>query len=139
MTMDDAVVADISGAIDRLLGARRLVADAFGVTSASGLVRRVRDGEIPRHGRLPNGMEYLVHGIGYTVVYNDGRGAHLDACDGGAGDCFKAYDVRQILQDICVQVPSLELIRQVCDDWVARGRLGTSGEATYMVVDPEVG
>lgn len=136
--MDDAVYAEVSGAIDGLLDARRLVADVFGVSSASSLVRRVLDGEVPRQGHFPNGLEYFVHGVGYTVVFDDGAQAHLDACDGDGGDCFTVYDVRGFLQDKCEQVPSLESIREVCDEWVARGQLGVSGTATYMVLDPEV-
>ncbi|MFC8850353.1 MULTISPECIES: DUF6896 domain-containing protein [unclassified Micromonospora] len=135
--MDDAVVAEVSSAIDGLLHARRLVAEAFGVSSASSLVRRVLDGEVPRQGHFLNGLEYFVHGVGYTVVYDSGAQAHLDACDGDGGDCFTVYDVRGFLRDTCDQVPSLESIREVCNEWVARGQLSMSGEATYMVVDSE--
>lgn len=136
--MDDAVFAEVSGAIDGLLDARRLVADVFGVSSASSLVRRVLDGEIHRQGHLPNGLEYFVHGVGYTVVFDNGAQAHLDACDSDSdgGDCFTVYDVRGFLQDTSERVPSLESVREVCDEWVARGQLGMSGGATYLVLDP---
>ncbi|NIL58212.1 DUF6896 domain-containing protein [Salinispora arenicola] len=134
--MDDAVFAEVSGAIDGLLDARRLVADVFGVSSASSLVRRVLDGEIHRQGHFPNGLEYFVHGVGYTVVFDNGAQAHLDACDGDGGDCFTVYDARGFLQDTSERVPSLESVREVCDEWVARGQLGMSGEATYLVLDP---
>lgn len=102
--------------------ARRVIERTFGASSASDIVAKVLRGEMPRNGLCDNGLEYMVHGVGYTVVLTSGAQVHIDS--GGDSDCFTLYDLRFYLQDAETgNAPSVADLAEVCEVLSRAGRL----------------
>ncbi|MGY0234419.1 DUF6896 domain-containing protein [Longispora urticae] len=135
MNMSDVAVVEC--ALDSFRKAREHIFEAFGKPSASELVSAVLAGEIPRRGKLPNGLEYFVHGIGYTVVLGTGSHVHVDASE--MGDSFSVYDIDFFFKsdDAEIIAPELLTITEICDRLVIGGTLGKVGERHY-VLDPNL-
>jgi hypothetical protein len=97
--MEDARrVADLVGdAVSKFLHARDCLEETFGVRGASKVVADVLGGERERSGSCVGGLEYLVHGIGYTVVQPDGGQLHIDAGKDDR-DVITVYDIQLFLE-----------------------------------------
>lgn len=80
-----AVFAEAKGAIEA----------TFAAQSAPEIVRSVLRGDQPREGVCLNGLEYLVHGVGYTVVLPSEGHVHFDGS--AEGDFFTQDDVALFL------------------------------------------
>jgi hypothetical protein len=101
--------------------AKVAIGTSFSADSAAEIVSAVVNGKMPRRGRCSNGLEYFVHGVGYTVITEAGGQAHIDSC-GADGDCFSVYDVRFFMETAGFEtVPDIADIRSACQ------RLATSG------------
>ncbi len=75
--------------------ARQAMTISTGCPDARAVVRRVLDRDLPRQGTLDNGLEYDVHGIGYSVVMPSEAQVLIDA--GDVADVFSAYDIEMYL------------------------------------------
>jgi uncharacterized protein DUF6896 len=90
--------ADVEEALSSFVEAKAAMEGAFGTRGAAAVVRSVITRTQPRSGWLPDGREYFVHGIGYTVVLSDESPAHIDADESGQ-DIFSSYDMMYFLQE----------------------------------------
>jgi hypothetical protein len=112
----------VSAAIRDFLRGRASMNRAFDASGASDIVAAVLQSRMPREGVTPDGWQYFVHGVGYTVTSPDGAEVHIDA--GREGDVISAYDVRNYLQSVNVlPLPEISAIRSMLDRLVDDGLL----------------
>jgi hypothetical protein len=112
--------------------ARAAMEATFGVTGAPAIVSAVLKGVRPRTGRCLNGLEYFVHGIGYTVVFPSGGQAHIDG--GPTGDIFSVYDLSFFLETLDDDpVPSSEALTVELDALVSAGELSQVAVGKFAV------
>lgn len=126
----------VSSAVAEFVNVRKLMADSFGVASAPALVSAVLSGKMERRGACVNGWQYLIHGVGYTVVTAGGGQVHIDGSD--VGDVFTLYDIRSYLDSIGCTVPGLDVIRQECDRLASCQILERVDEIRYSFVGETV-
>ena len=124
-------------AIDSFIEAQRLMRETFGVMTASEVVSEVLQGRAERNGRCHNGYEYMVHGVGYTVVFPSGAQAHIDSCGEGR-DCFRIYDIQFFLEDLVGKEFPLEAVAAACNEYAKSGRLRKVDDTTFEIVDGEL-
>jgi hypothetical protein len=132
--MPDDLEQVVTPALDGFRVGKRAMEQHFGVSSTSGIVEAVLQGGMPRQGQTGDGLEYFVHGVGYTVTLPDGGEVHIDAERSG-GDCFKVYDVCQYLETSGrIETCDIEQVRAVLAQQVAGGELRTAGQGYYVLV-----
>lgn len=117
-------------AINCFIAARSVMRETFGVTAASEVVAQVLQRRAERNGRCRNGYEYIVHGVGYTVVFPSGAQVHIDSCGEGR-DCFKVYDLQFFLNDAVEGEVSLQSITEACNAYARSGRIRKIDEVTF--------
>ncbi|MGC4810921.1 DUF6896 domain-containing protein [Micromonospora sp. DT228] len=132
--MTKAVDNNLGEVIDAFFEARRIISRCLGVASAAELVAAVLNGSVPRNGHCQDGVEYMVHGVGYTVTFSNDAQAHIDA-SGAQRDCFKLYDLRFYLDEITDDIPSLEALSTACDGYAQKGALRRVDKVTFEFVD----
>lgn len=123
----------VHAALASFVEARAALEETFGVAGAPSIVQEVLSGHQPREGRCRNGLEYFVHGIGYTVVLADGCPAHIDGSD--HGDVFTAYDVRSFLSECIEEPPPVEIVNAELGELETAGALRRVDEMTYCMPD----
>jgi hypothetical protein len=122
--MDTSPLQVVQTVIESFRVARAKMNAASGGADATAAVLAVRQGLIPREGVLDDGLEYFVHGVGYTVVMPSEAQAHIDA--GSAGDMFTNHDIRTYLrtaEDGQLPVLTIEEIRDATDKLSSDGKL----------------
>ena len=128
----DPLILQVSRAIDCFREARAAIRETFSIVSAAEVVGRVLSHEIPRYGYCRNGLEYYVHGVGYTVILRNGAQVHIDSV--GERDCFSIYDLRNFLEeDTEEDSPSIPELERVCADLVDSGELSRVGAITFAL------
>ena len=96
--MNSTVRDRVTAALASFAEAKAAIESPFDVMSAAEIVSAVLQGRMPREGRCVNGLEYFVHGVGYTIMIDSGGQVHFDGGDGGIGDVFSAYDIQEFLK-----------------------------------------
>jgi hypothetical protein len=114
----------VAGALAVFAQAKQDIELTFSAGSAADIVSAVLKGRQDRQGRTLNGLEYFVHGIGYTVVVPAGGQVHVDSGDPGEGDVFSAYDIRLFLESSGhAPLPTIDDIRLVLNGLHSKGAL----------------
>jgi hypothetical protein len=112
----------VVGALAAFVLAKSAIELTFDATSATEIVSAVLKGQKAREGRCVNGLEYFVHGIGYTVVTPSGGQVHYDSGDAGEGDVFSANDIRFFLETSQhMPVPAIDDIKRILNDLRSSG------------------
>lgn len=112
--------------------ARSKIEATFGRQSSEGIVSAVLRGEKPREGVVATGEEYFVHGIGYTVVLQNGGQVHLDSWEGG--DILSIYDIQRFLVTSQADpVPDIDNITSACEDMCLEGLLVKAEGRKYLL------
>lgn len=125
-------------ALALFLQAKKDIELTFSVESAAEIVSAVLKGRKAREGRTLNGLEYFVHGIGYTVVMPSGGNVHFDSGDRGEGDVFSAHDIQLFLETSGhVPVPAIEEVKSTLSDLHSSGMLLRFGNR-FGVHDPSL-
>ncbi|RMI45548.1 DUF6896 domain-containing protein [Streptomyces triticirhizae] len=134
MTDDQAAVErEVSLALNAFRAGREAMARHFGAASAAHFLRAVLDGARPREGTTSEGLEYFVHGVGYTITLADGGEVHLDAERSG-GECFKAYDICLYLETAGhVACPDAAPVRAELRRRAQRGELVAVDHGAYLL------
>ncbi|MDG4770308.1 hypothetical protein [Solwaraspora sp. WMMD792] len=118
--------------------AKQEIERTFAVASAADIVSAVLRGRNAREGRTLSGLEYFVHGIGYTVVVQSGGQAHFDSGDTGQGDVFSAHDVLLFMETSGhMQLPAVSAVKSVLNDLSSEGALMRFGNR-YGVQNPSL-
>lgn len=118
--------------------AKQDIERTFGLASAADLVAAVLKGRKARVGRTLDGLEYFVHGIGYTVVVPSGGQAHFDSGDHGEGDVFSAYDILLFMETSGhVPLPPVDGVKAVLNDLSSEGKLMRFGNR-YGIRNPSL-
>jgi hypothetical protein len=122
----------VSRTLDAYRLARSKMEGAFAASSASAIVSEVNRGERARQGKLPDGLEYFVHGIGYTVTLPAGGQVHIDSSPDG--DSLSIYDIQHFMETSGEEnVPGLTAITDVCDEKVRSGELSAISEWQFLL------
>jgi hypothetical protein len=122
----------VSQALDAYQMARSQMEASFNLNSTRAIVSAVNRGDKPRQGRLSNGLEYSVHGIGYTVTLPSGGEIHIDSAPDG--DSFSVYDIRQFIETSGEErVPDIFEITNVFKQKVRNGELSAISERKYLL------
>jgi len=122
----------VSSALDAFRMARSQMEDAFHADSTSAIISAVNRGEKPRRGKLPDGLEYFVHGIGYTVSLPSGGEIHIDSAPGG--DSFSVYDIQQFVETSGEERDlDTSAIANVCEGKARSGELTALSEWKYLL------
>jgi hypothetical protein len=104
----------------------------FGLVGAPAIVHSVLKGAVPREGKLRDGSEYFVHGIGYTVVSSGAGQAHIDGSN--IGDLFSVYDLSFYMETSGVDpVPDIEDLEAVLEGMAECGKLQKAGPKKYLI------
>lgn len=112
--------------------AKEAIETTFGVAGAPAVVGLVLKGFKPREGVCLNGLEYSVHGIGYTVVFPDEGQAHIDGSVDG--DLFSVHDVSFFLESSGVDpVPDIEVLEVELEKLLRSGSLHKAGARKYLM------
>ncbi len=115
--MTDDTREAVTDALASFAQAKRDIELTFSVGSAADIVSAVLKGRKAREGSTLSGLEYFVHGIGYTVVVPSGGQVHFDSGGHGEGDVFSAYDIQLFLETSGrAQLPTIEGIRTILND-----------------------
>jgi len=122
----------ISRALDAYRMARSQMEHDFNAESTSTIISQVNRGEKPREGTLSNGLEYFVHGIGYTVTLPSGGQVHIDSAP--EGDSFSVYDLQLFIETSGEEpVPGISAIADTCNEKVRDGELSSISEWKYLL------
>jgi hypothetical protein len=128
-----AVNEMVVAAVSKFLSARDCVEGTFGVRGAENIVAGVLRGDHHRKGTCADGSEYLVHGVGYTVVLLGGGQVHIDAGANGL-DVITSFDIQFFLE---TAPPGVETdiveIEEQCSLLVDRGFLGRVTSRRYSL------
>ncbi len=120
----DAVLA----ALASFAQAKAAMEETFRVRSAAEVVSAVLRGRMPREGHCLNGLEYFVHGIGYTVVTASGGQVHFDSGDEVSTDVFSVHDIRAFLETSGYEyVPTIEDVRDALSQLELLGKVRRYG------------
>lgn len=103
----------------------------LGVDSAGAVVDGMHRGAWPRRGSLPDGLRYIVHGIGYTVVMPSGGLVHLDAADGG--DSLTVSELAMSFRTLDDDPPTPEELEQALTQIAREGGLHRLGSGKYLL------
>jgi hypothetical protein len=134
--VNDEARGAVVDALALFLQAKRDLELTFSAGSASEIVSAVLKGQKTREGHTLNGLEYFVHGIGYTVVMSSGGNIHFDSGDRGEGDVFSAHDIQFFLETSGRNpVPAIDEIKSVLNDLNSSGILSRYGNR-FGVHDP---
>lgn len=108
---------------------------ASGVDSVAGLIRQTRTREIPREGKLRNGVEYAVHGVGcrFTTV----AGVEIDVdIDDNDTPVFDAWRLSNFVDsDPDLGEPSMAELTAAAQHLVAAGELREVRPGWYTTVN----
>jgi hypothetical protein len=114
----------VTGALVSFVQAKLDIELTFAVASAADIVSAVLKGRKACEGRTLNGLEYFVHGIGYTVVVSSEGHVHFDSGDPGEGDVFSAYDILLFMETSGhLPLPAIEGVKSVLNDLSSEGAL----------------
>lgn len=134
--MQSEVRQAVLAALNSFLQAKAAIERTFAAGSAPEIVAAVLQGRMPRQGRCDNGLEYFVHGVGYTVVTDSGGPVHIDGTE--AGDVVSVYDLRAFFESAEIDhVPNVEDIRIACNELRSEGILHEVGRR-YSISDEGV-
>ncbi|MEV8636329.1 hypothetical protein AB0395_32215 [Streptosporangium sp. NPDC051023] len=122
----------IEAALASFAEAKAAIEETFGVVGAPEIVNAVLAGSRPRQGRCTNGLEYFVHGIGYTVVFPDDAQVHIDGDESG-DDVFSLYDMLFFLENSGKTSPSAREVQDLLDELVASDQLRRAGGDKFVV------
>jgi hypothetical protein len=126
------------GVLASFVQAKQDIERTFAVASAADVVSAVLKGRKAREGRTLNGLEYFVHGIGYTVVVQSGGQVHFDSGDTGHGDVFSAHDVLLFMETSGdIQLPAVAAVKSALNDLSSEGALMRFGNR-YSVRNPSL-
>ena len=129
--MEQAARQLVQASIAAFASAKAAMEAQFGLVGAPAIVRSVLKGMVPRQGKLRDGSEYFVHGIGYTVVFSDEGQAHIDE---DLGDLFSVYDLSLHMQTSGVgPVPGIEELEAVLEVMTESGNLRKGGPKRYLI------
>jgi hypothetical protein len=122
----------VSRALDVFRMARSQMEGAFNANSTRAIISAVHRGEKPRQGTLPDGLEYFVHGIGYTIALPSGGQIHIDSAPDG--DSLSVYDIQQFIETSAEErAPDISAIATVCEEKVRKGELLAMSEWKYLL------
>jgi hypothetical protein len=122
----------IEAALASFAEAKAAIEETFCVVGAPEIVSAVLAGSRPRQGLCAGGLEYFVHGIGYTVVFPDGGQIHIDG-DASGDDVFSCYDMSFFLESSSKASLSAREIQDLLDELVGSDRLRRAGSKKFIV------
>jgi hypothetical protein len=122
----------IQASIASFAEAKEAIEAEFGLAGAPAIVQSVLKGAVPRQGKLRDGSEYFVHGIGYTVVSSGEGQVHIDGSD--LGDLFSVHDLYFYMETSRIDpVPGIEELEAVLEGMAESGKLRKAGPKKYFI------